>query len=94
MLGLGPGALAYVVFFWVLRTVGSIRSSAYSYLTPAVGAVVSWLALGESVRLTAVVGLLLVMGGSALVSGPVRRPQPLARVAAAGEPLGSNGVQS
>ncbi|ESS06094.1 MAG: putative permease, DMT superfamily [uncultured archaeon A07HB70] len=66
-LGVVASALAYTVYFGLIRRVGAFRVSLVSYVVPVVATVVGVVALAEPVGPSAPAGFLLVLGGFALV---------------------------
>lgn len=67
--GLMGTGLAYVGYFWLLDRVGAIKTSLVSYIIPVTGLFLGWAVLAEAVDASALVGLALIVGGIALVSG-------------------------
>jgi drug/metabolite transporter (DMT)-like permease len=65
-LGLVCTGVAYMIFFALLRGAGASRSILVTYLVPSVALLYAVVLLGEEVRLTAVLGLALILGGVAL----------------------------
>jgi drug/metabolite transporter (DMT)-like permease len=68
---LGTG-VAYVLYYTLLAGAGASRSILITYLVPALALAYGTIFLGEPVRLAAVTGLALVLGGVALGTGVVR----------------------
>ncbi len=86
--GLGSG-LAVVLYMWLLGEVGPVRASVVTYLMPPVGVFLGWLLLDESIGWNMAAGLLLIIGGVALVQGlPVQKPAPLPAEASAAASAG------
>lgn len=90
MLGTG---VAYVMFFWLIDNIGSVRSSLVTYVVPVIALVLGWLVLDESIGLNVIVGAALIIGGVASVmrgqaptSRRVLTPSGASAVAAAAEP--------
>lgn len=73
-LGIFPTAMAFVVFFAVLKEVGPARASLVTYLNTAFAVVLGVLILSEPLTLGIVIGLPLVLIGSYLAS---RKPAHL-----------------
>lgn len=73
-LGIFPTAMAFVVFFAVLKEVGPARASLVTYLNTAFAVVLGVLILSEPLTLGIVIGLPLVLVGSYLAS---RKPARL-----------------
>ncbi len=61
--------VANLLWFWLLRK-DPLRASMWLFLNPVSGYVLSWLVLGEPIRPTDVIGLLLVMA-SLVISGVI-----------------------
>ena len=83
-LGVLGSGLAYLVFFRLLATWGSTRSSLVAYLLPIVGIVLGFLVLDETVDGRVLAGTALVVGGVALANSRFgqrrlfgRRPAPV-----------------
>lgn len=69
-------ALAFVIYFRLLRTLGSIGTTAQAYLRVPVGAAIGVIFLGETLSPTAWLGLAFVVAGVAAMTIPERkRPQ-------------------
>lgn len=81
-LGVVASAVAYTVYFGLIRRIGAFRVSLVSYLIPVVATVVGVVALSEPVGPAAVAGFLLVAGGFVLVQRAAIR-----RAIAASRPL-------
>ena len=80
-LGLGGTALGLLMYLRLLEDHGSSKASLVVYLLPVVALFYGSVLLDEPVRLTALVGLALILGGVALGSGlvrPLRRRAPVA----------------
>ena len=70
MLGTG---LSYVLFYWLIDNIGSVRSSLVTYVVPVVALVLGWLILGESIGLNVILGAALIISG---VAGVMRGQAP------------------
>jgi drug/metabolite transporter (DMT)-like permease len=68
-------ALAYLVLYRMLAAYGSARTSLVTYLLPVFALAYGALILDEPLRLSALLGLVLILGGVALGSGMVRLPR-------------------
>jgi drug/metabolite transporter (DMT)-like permease len=82
-LGVIGTALAFVIFYKLIKEIGAGRASLVSYLAPGVALVYGALALGEAITPAAVAGLALILAGVALASRPRRRAAAPARPVAA-----------
>jgi drug/metabolite transporter (DMT)-like permease len=61
-------AIAFVLLFALIAEVGPVRTTAITYINPAVAIVVGALLLGEQVTVWTIVGFVLVIAGSWLVT--------------------------
>lgn len=61
-------ALGFVVYFRLIRTIGSIGTASASYLKPAVGVLIGCMALGEELTWIALTGLLVIIVGVAVIN--------------------------
>jgi drug/metabolite transporter (DMT)-like permease len=68
VLALVCSAVAFVVFFSLIAEVGPARATAVTYVNPAVAIVAGAILLGEKVTVWTVVGFVLVIAGSWLVT--------------------------
>ena len=64
-LGIGPTALATVLYFMLIRSAGPTFMSLVNYLSPCVALVLGLLVMGETPRVTAYFGLALILTGIA-----------------------------
>ena len=67
-LGIFGSGLAYLLFYRLLRTWGSTRTSLVAYLLPVVGIVLGFMVLGETIDGRILLGAALIIGGIALVN--------------------------
>jgi drug/metabolite transporter (DMT)-like permease len=81
-LGLVCTALAFMVFFELIREAGTSRAMVFTYVNPAVAVVAGVLLLGEPLTGTIIASFALILGGSVLAT--VRREPSTAAVAGAG----------
>ena len=65
-LGAVGSALAFVLYYWLLRRIGAISLSFVIYVTPVIAIIVDWLYFGQLVSLRTVGGLLLIFLGITL----------------------------
>jgi drug/metabolite transporter (DMT)-like permease len=63
-------ALRSVIYFRLLRTIGSMGTTSVSYLKPAVGVLIGFTLMGEELTSTAGMGLLAILLGVAAISQP------------------------
>lgn len=73
-LGIFPTAMAFVVFFAVLKEIGPARASLVTYLNTAFAVLLGVLILSEPLTLGIIIGLPLVLAGSYFAS---RKPKSL-----------------
>jgi drug/metabolite transporter (DMT)-like permease len=71
---LGTG-IAFAIFYTLIRSVGPGRSLLVAYLAPAFAVVYGATLLGESITVTTVAGLVLIIGGSWLAGGGLEPPR-------------------
>jgi drug/metabolite transporter (DMT)-like permease len=69
-LGIVSSALAYLLFFWLLKQIGPVRASSVTFLIPGFGVLWGALFLGEPLSLHVFAGLGLVVVASLLVQRP------------------------
>jgi drug/metabolite transporter (DMT)-like permease len=61
-------ALAFVIYFRLIRTIGSMGTASVGYLKPAVGVLVGCTLLGESFNLHVSLGLAAILVGVAAMN--------------------------
>jgi drug/metabolite transporter (DMT)-like permease len=59
-------ALAYILWYYGIRHLGSSRTAVYSNTVPVVALLVAWLTLGEVPTLVQVAGTVMIIGGIGL----------------------------
>ncbi|MCV7066316.1 EamA family transporter [Mycolicibacterium farcinogenes] len=69
-------ALAFVVFFALIREVGGARALVFTYVNPAVALAAGVIVLGEPLTVYNVAGLALILAGSILATRTTRDPDP------------------
>ncbi|HEX6122448.1 MAG TPA: EamA family transporter [Ktedonobacterales bacterium] len=69
MLGVPGLAIAYLLYFWLIRQVGPTRTTLVTYLLPCTALVWGALLLGERISWNDLVGLALVLLGTMLTNG-------------------------
>ena len=62
---LAATALGFVVYFRLIRTIGSMGTASVSYLKPAIGVLIGCALMGESLTWTMAVGLIAIVIGVA-----------------------------
>ncbi|HEX5127957.1 MAG TPA: DMT family transporter [Rhodocyclaceae bacterium] len=71
--------VAYVLYFRLIRDVGPARALTVTFLIPVFGVLWGMLFLGESVSWMMLGGGLVVLLGTALSNGAIRRPQAICK---------------
>lgn len=69
-------ALAYVMFFDLLKRTSATAAATVTYIVPVFGILWGVLFLGESVTTRIVLGMLVALAGTSLVTGITRRRSP------------------
>jgi drug/metabolite transporter (DMT)-like permease len=70
-------ALAFVIYFRLIRTLGSVGTTAQGYLRVPIGVTIGVIVLGETPSPTAWIGLVCIVAGVAFMTLPARRhPAP------------------
>ena len=64
-------AIAFILFFALIAEIGPVRATVFTYVNPAVAAVLGVLVLHENLTVAMVIGFALVLAGSVLAT---RRP--------------------
>src|SRR4051794_36572783 len=87
-LGVICTAVAFLIFFDLIREIGPARSTIITYVNPAVAAVLGVVILDESLGVGSMIGFVLILGGSVLAtSGPgARSKHPETEMPAVAEP--------
>jgi drug/metabolite transporter (DMT)-like permease len=67
-------ALAFVIYFRLIQTLGSVGTTAQAYLRVPIGVAIGVMALGETLSPTAWAGLVCVIVGVAAMTIPARKP--------------------
>jgi drug/metabolite transporter (DMT)-like permease len=76
VLGVVCTAVAFVVFFALIREVGSARATVITYLNPAVALALGVAVLGEPLTVGIVIGFALIVLGSVLATRRTAPPSP------------------
>ena len=66
-------ALAFVIYFRLIQTLGSVGTTAQAYLRVPIGVAIGALFLGEQLSWTASIGLICVLAGVLAMTWPVRQ---------------------
>jgi drug/metabolite transporter (DMT)-like permease len=69
-------ALALTIYFRLIRTLGSVGTTAQAYLRVPIGVAIGVVFLGESLASTTLIGLICVIAGVAAMTIPRRTPKP------------------
>lgn len=75
-------ALAHIIYFWLLRTVGSIGVTSQSYVRIPLGVLFGMVLFGEMLASSTWLGLAFVVAGVVAMTWPTRRPKDAAVPAA------------
>lgn len=67
-LGVVAGALAFLLYFELIETVGALGANLVTYLNPVVALAVGWVLLGERIQPLAIIGFLVIAAGFALLT--------------------------
>jgi len=67
---IASSCLAYTAFAWLAKNTTPALVGTYSYVNPAIAAVVGWWFLGEELGANQLVGMAVIFAGVALVSWP------------------------
>lgn len=69
-LGIVCTALAFIVFFALIREVGASRALVFTYINPAVAVAAGVVVLGEPLTASILASFALILGGSVLATAP------------------------
>lgn len=69
-------ALAFLIYFRLVQTLGSVGTTAQAYVRVPFGVAIGVLFLGESLSTTGMIGLVCVVAGVAAMTIPARRREP------------------
>ena len=78
--------VAYIIYYWLLATLHATQAALAAYMIPLAAVFWGWFVLDESIGLSAVPGLLLIIAGIYLVN----RPATTATAKAEGAPAAAN----
>jgi drug/metabolite transporter (DMT)-like permease len=70
-------ALAFVIYFRLIRTLGSVGTTAQAYLRAPIGIAIGAYFLGESLSEAAWIGLLCILAGVAFMTIPQAKPKAM-----------------
>ena len=88
-LGVASSGIGFLMYFRLLRRIGPLRSMSVTYLNPVVAMISATWYLGEALTLQTLLGGAVVLTGTALSLGLVRRGPAPAQPVAPATPLGS-----
>jgi drug/metabolite transporter (DMT)-like permease len=77
VLGVLGGALAYLLFYWLIAHEGPVFTSNVSLLIPVCGVLWGWALLGEALPALSLIGMVFVVAGLALVVRPTPTVPPV-----------------
>jgi drug/metabolite transporter (DMT)-like permease len=69
--------LAYTAFAWLAKYTTPAMVGTYSYVNPAIAAVLGWWFLGEQLGVIQIIGMAVIFAGVALVSWPQKEQKRL-----------------
>jgi drug/metabolite transporter (DMT)-like permease len=78
-LGVVGTAVGWILYYEMINRFGPGRASVVQYVAPSFALILGVVALDDRLRVSSVLGLVLVLGGSLLASSGPRRAQPAAR---------------
>ncbi|MEM1272398.1 MAG: DMT family transporter [Pseudomonadota bacterium] len=58
-----PGLLATLIWFVLVRRIGPTRAATFHFLNPVFGVLIAWALLGEALRLSDLIGVVIIAGG-------------------------------
>ena len=67
--------VAYLIWYWGLRVLTPSQTAVYIYLVPVFGVLVSWIVLGETPTVFALLGGAVIVAGVVLTNTSSRRRQ-------------------
>jgi drug/metabolite transporter (DMT)-like permease len=92
-LGVVNTGLANVVYYWLIKHVGSIRTSLVTYIIPTVGLLLGAVVLDERLGISALFGAGLIVVGVAMVAGGSRLGLARTDLVPAHRSVAGDGVQ-
>lgn len=72
-LGMVGSAIAFALYYWLLRQLSAITLSLIIYITPIVALVVDYWVFGELIHIRAVIGTVIIFSGVALTQSRMNR---------------------
>lgn len=76
VLGIVCTAVAFLLFFALIREVGPVQATVITYVNPVVAVILGVGFLGENAGWSTVLGATLILAGSVLATGCYRRARP------------------
>src|SRR5262249_10335114 len=67
-------AFGFVIYFRLIRTVGSMGTASIGYIKPAIGVLIGCALMGEPLTWSLAIGLLAVLIGVAAINGKISTP--------------------
>ena len=58
-----PGLLATFIWFWLVGRIGAVKAATFHFLNPFFGVAIAAIFLGESLRFSDIVGVIVIMAG-------------------------------
>ena len=77
-LGVGGSGLAYLLYYYINNTLGSVRATGVTILVPLTAVLWGVVLLGETVSLPIVIGMVVILAGIVLTNIRRRANQPVA----------------
>lgn len=81
-------ALAFIVFFALIREVGPARAMVFTYINPVVAVAAGFVVLGEAITINMIIATVLILGGSIAATG--RRKEPTEEKTPVPQDVGQN----
>ncbi len=66
-LGIFGTAVAFVLYFWLLKTTSAVLMSLITFITPPLALVWGWMVLDEKITVQLIIGMLIIFSGIAIV---------------------------
>lgn len=88
---IGATAFGFIIYFRLVRTIGSMGTASAGYIKPAVGVLIGSIIFGEALTWTMALGLLAILAGVASINGRISISQFSNAISGAGKELQGNG---
>jgi drug/metabolite transporter (DMT)-like permease len=82
-LGILSTGIAFVLYFWLVSSAGSVYASLVTYIVPVVGLSLGWAVLGEEIGLSTALGAALIALG---VAGVMHHPKDQTEISTPAQP--------